>query len=320
MTKYFLKYCLLFASFLLSFSHAFASYEPVEKDTVEVGLWVEDIYNIDYVDRTYEVVFWIWANSTQDTFDLTKYVDFNNAVDVTPTHYYVEELQDGRVHSECKIRAKFLNKFNVNSFPFDHQVIHMNMEFINEPADKCVVLLSSKKISNYSPENIEDFAKQKFQTKDHLFLQKYTTNFGNTNLGRSTSYFRLEVEIHLDRDSNTIALKLFITLLIAFILASSSILLPLKMSEEQFSLIVGSLFTAIGNKYISDSMLPFSGSFNLSDSLHMLTFVCITILALYAVIEQRYQIDRSKKWDVFIFLGSLLIYIISVLLTIYLYQ
>ena len=65
MTKYFLKYCLLFASFLLSFSHAFASYEPVEKDTVEVGLWVEDIYNIDYVDRTYEVVFWIWANSTQ---------------------------------------------------------------------------------------------------------------------------------------------------------------------------------------------------------------------------------------------------------------
>jgi hypothetical protein len=67
-------------------------------------------------------------------------------------------------------------------------------------------------------------------------------------------------------------------------------------------------------------MLPFSGSFNLSDSLHMLTFVCITILALYAVIEQRYQIDRSKKWDVFIFIGSLFIYIISVLLTIYLYQ
>jgi len=281
-----------------------------------VGIWVEDIYNIDYVDRTFEVVFWIWANSTQDTFELKDYVDFNNAVDVTPTHYYVEELQDGRVHSECKIRAKFLNAFRINSFPFDHQVIHINMEFIKEAAANCVIVMSPKKICNFSPENIEDFERQRFKTHKRLYIEDYDTNFGNTNLGKSTAYHRLEIDIHLDRDSKTIALKLFVTLLIAFILASSSILLPLNMSEEKFALIVGSLFTAIGNKYISDGMLPFSGSFNLSDSLHMLTFIFITIMAIYAVLEQRYHIDRSKRWDMFIFFGAQFVFIFSVLLTI----
>jgi hypothetical protein len=322
MTNYLCKFLLLFTCLLLITGKPFAATdkEQITKDTVEVGMWVEDIYNIDYVDRTFEVVFWIWANSTQDTFDLTKYVDLNNAVEVSPSLFYVEQLKDGRVHSECKIRAKFLKKFNVNSFPFDHQVIHMNMEFIKEASKNCVIQMSSKRICNFSPENIEDFEKQKFHTKVKLFLKQYSTNFGNTNLGYSPSYHRLEVQIHLDRDSNTIALKLFITLLIAFILASSSILLPLKMSEEQFSLIVGSLFTAIGNKYISDGMLPFSGAFNLSDSLHMLTFIFITVLAIYAVIEQRYQIDRSKKWDIFIFVGSLITYIVSVLITINLYM
>lgn len=321
MTNYLCKSLLLFTCLLLSTGKLLAATEKeqITKDTVEVGMWVEDIYNIDYVDRTFEVVFWIWANSTQDTFDLTKYVDLNNAVDVTPTLFYVEELQDGRVHSECKIRAKFLNSFRINSFPFDHQVIHINMEFIKEAASNCVILMSPKKICNFSPENIEDFERQKFKTHHKLYIEHYQTNFGNTNLGKSTAYHRLEIDIHLNRDSNTIALKLFVTLLIAFILASSSILLPLTMSEEKFALIVGSLFTAIGNKYISDGMLPFSGTFNLSDSLHMLTFVFITIMALYAVIEQRYKIDRSKKWDMFIFFGAQIVFVTSVMLTIFQY-
>ena len=229
---------------------------------------------------------------------------------------YKEKLKDGRFHAECKVRAKFLNRFNVNSFPYDQQVIHINMEFIKETADLCVVKQSPEHLCNFSPENIEDFEEKKFKTTQKLYTEDYKTNFGNYNLGKSASYNRLEIDIHLDRHSNTIALKLFITLLIAFLLASSSILLPLEMSEEKFALIVGSLFTAIGNKYITDGMLPFTGNFNLSDTLHILTFIFITIMSFYAVIEQRYRIDRSKKWDMFIFIGVQVIFVSSVFIVI----
>lgn len=73
MTNYLFKFLLLFAGLLLSTSKPFAATEKelITKDTVEVGLWVEDIYNIDYVDRTFEVVFWIWANSDVSVFFIT---------------------------------------------------------------------------------------------------------------------------------------------------------------------------------------------------------------------------------------------------------
>lgn len=291
-----------------------------EKDTIEVGLWVEDIYNIDYVDRTFEAVFWIWINSETEFYELEKYVDYNNAVESSYDMLYKEKLDDGRFHTECKVRAKFLNRFKVNSFPYDHQVIHINMEFIKETANLCFVKLSPKRLCNFSPENIEDFEEKKFKTIQSLYREDYQTNFGNYNLGKAASYHRLEIDIHLDRHAHTIALKLFITLLIAFLLASSSILLPLNMSEEKFALIVGSLFTAIGNKYITDGMLPFSGNFNLSDSLHMLTFIFISIMSFYAVVEQRYRIDRSKKMDLLIFFGVQIVFICSVIIVINQYR
>lgn len=278
------------------------------KDTVEIGIWVEDIFNINYSDQTYEVVFYIWANSNKENFDLEKYTDFNNSTDASFALKYNTKLKDGRFHSEAKAKVKFLNPYNVKGFPFDNQKIKFNIEFIKDPFVDCYIFLDTIN-SSYCPENIEDFQRKQFSEKHKIKREDYKTNWGNTDLGKKCSWYRLEIEIDLKRDSWNIAYKLFITLFISFLLASSSILLPLKMSEEKFALIVGSLFTSIGNKYITDSILPVSGSFNLSDSIHMLTFVFITIMSLYAVVEQRYKIDRSRRVDLWLFLSMQIIYL-----------
>jgi hypothetical protein len=125
-------------------------------------------------------------------------------------------------------------------------------------------------------------------------------------------YPRLEISLDLERDKWNVFIKLFITLFIALFLSASSILLPLKMSEEKFGLIVGSLFTAIGNKYITDDLLPMSGNFNLSDRIHLLTFVFITLMTFLAIIEQRYRIIMSRKMDLILFVGVLFIYLVFV--------
>jgi hypothetical protein len=39
-------------------------------------------------------------------------------------------------------------------------------------------------------------------------------------------------------------------------------------------------------------------------------------MSFYAVIEQRYRIDRSKKWDMFIFIGVQVIFVSSVFIVI----
>lgn len=312
-----LNYLILILGILFSTSVlAETSEEMVSKDTVELGIWVEDVFNINFSERTYEVVFWLWANSNSDTFDLEKYTDFNNSTEASFALKYSTKLKDGRFHSESKVKVKFLNKYDISRFPFDRQKLNFNIEFIKDAFNDCIMIIDTNN-SNFDPELSADFHKKPNFDVNYKFGEKrYETNWGNTDLGKNSSWYRLDAVIELERDSWSIAYKLFITLFISLLLASSSILLPLEMSEEKFALIVGSLFTAIGNKYISDSVLPVSGGFNLSDTLHLITFIFITIMSLNAVIEQRYKIDRNRKIDLWIFVSVLIIYVIIIFLTI----
>jgi hypothetical protein len=53
--------------------------------------------------------------------------------------------------------------------------------------------------------------------------------------------------------------------------------------ESRFGLSVGSLFAAVGNKYIIDSILPETSTFTLVDSLHALTFIGILVTIILSV-------------------------------------
>ena len=96
--------------------------------------------------------------------------------------------------------------------------------------------------------------------------------------------------------------NLFLTLLLAFILAMTSLLYPNENSEEKIGLIVGSLFTTVGNKYVTDGILPIQNSLNLSDKLHFLTILVITLIAAFAIIEQRFKLPNRNKTDFIVFL------------------
>src|SRR5262249_52494244 len=61
--------------------------------------------------------------------------------------------------------------------------------------------------------------------------------------------------------------------------------------DSRFGLSVGSLFAAIGNKYIIDSSSPESTTFTLVDTLHGFTLFCIFIV----IASSAYALDLGKK-------------------------
>jgi hypothetical protein len=115
----------------------------------------------------------------------------------------------------------------------------------------------------------------------------------------------------LVRDSWNLFFKSFLTLFVSVVLASISLFYPNSCSEEKMGLIVGSLFTAVGNKYVTDGYLPLS-NFNLSDKLHLLTIVLITLIALFAIVEQRSRIKDNLRLDLTMFVGTLILFTLGV--------
>lgn len=103
-------------------------------------------------------------------------------------------------------------------------------------------------------------------------------------------------------------------------MTSISVFIPNKNSEQKLSLIVGSLFTAIGNKYITESYLPISDQFNLSDKLHLITFIFIAFFSIYAIFEQRARLKDDFKKDFYVFVISIVIYILFISITTYSYS
>jgi len=300
----------MFAALSLATPLTSTAQEENEVEKLRVGVYIEDVYNIDYTSSTYEVVFFIWVNSKKELFDIEHYIDVIGSTELAYSLAYEDTLENGVFHVERKVTAKILNKFDVNHFPFDKANLTLKLEFVKDDAEHCVIEFDRKE-SRLTPDYV-GADRNKFEESYEINRKYYSSNYGNHDLGVNTRYPELVIKLDLQRDQWNIFAKLFITLFIAFILASSSILLPLEMSEEKFGLIVGSLFTSIGNKYITDELLPMSSNFNLSDRIHMLTFIFITLMAIFAVAEQRYKIQLSRRSDFMIFVGSFVMYFIFV--------
>ena len=279
------------------------------KKNVNVGLYVEDIHGIDYQGSKYEVVFWVWINSKDGIYNFEEELDIPNSTSTEISSISYDSISNKNFHSECKIRATILNKFDVKNYPFDKQQLNFSIEFSRYSSDEINVMID-KKQSKFIPEYIEDWITKNY--KSNVISRDYGSNFGDLHTKESISYPGISVKIDLIRNSWNLYYKSFITLFLSFCIASISLFYPNENSEEKIGLIVGSLFTTVGNKYVTDDILPIQNSLNLSDKLHLITILVITLIAAYAIFEQRLKLKDSLKIDLIVFFVFLSAFLSSV--------
>ena len=277
-----------------------------EKEKIEVGMYIEVIHGIDYVKGQYEVVFYLWINSKEKIYNAEEEIDISHSLATEFSNIYIDSSMEGEYHYECKIRATILNLFDIKDYPFDKQSINLKLEFGNYSVDDLDIKLD-KKYSKIKPERTESW-----NSKVNYFktgFMNYDSNFGDVNSDISIDYPTIFLKIDLNRNSWNLYFKSFLTLFLSFILAIISIFYPNNHSEEKIGLIVGSLFTAVGNKYITDDLLPIQNVLNLSDKLHLTTILIITLIAAHAIFEQRLKLNNDLRNDIISIVSFLALFI-----------
>ncbi len=129
------------------------------------------------------------------------------------------------------------------------------------------------------------------------------TAFGDDSYDKPYSaYSAFRVKIRIIREGIwTSFWKIFLGMYVAFMIAFVCFYIHADSIESRFNLSVGSLFAAIGNKYIIDSALPDSASPTLVDTLHGLTLLFIfaviasTIYALKLIKENK--VNAANRFD-----------------------
>ncbi|MBO9731360.1 MAG: hypothetical protein J7623_22160 [Chitinophaga sp.] len=304
------KAALLFTCFILSVIPSFARQTP--PDTVKTGIYITSIHDIDFKQSEYTLNLWLWLTYKNKQFDFVQNLEIPQAKSFTKSFSTIDS-SNGRIYLLMKLQCVMKDSWKINNFPFDRQKLRFSIE--NSQFDSHALVFQVDSLGKqYDPRftlrgwNIDSF-------KMATGIKAYETAFGDTSIPRPhTEYSSFQVRIGIGRDASQLFWKMFLGMYVSFLIAYICFYIHPDNIDSRFGLGVGSLFAAIGNKYIIDSSLPDSTTFTLVDTLHGITlffiFAVITSSAWSLQLIKANRPDKARRIDLLLAQVVLLVYIV----------
>jgi hypothetical protein len=307
-----MKLKLLFITFFL-FPTVFLFGKNSCRDTVKVGMYITSFRNIDFSNSSFCVDAWLWfhyknrRNLNNKFFEDNKpkiynYLEFPDAVDPNnggQPSYKNDDIDSSlnTIWETVKISSPFRKKWDLTNYPFDVQNVNLILESSDFSCDYLILDTLSAQIDSTYLLNEKEwyFANFKYSSK----IRNYQTNFGNPNveLTKETDYSNVCFSFDLIRSNRWVTfMKLYTGILISFLLALSVFFIKPTNLDARYGLCVGGLFSAIGSKYIVDSMIPMNYQNTLFDHIHNVTFVYIFIITIISIITLKmFESENLEK-------------------------
>lgn len=248
-----------------------ASADPARR--VYVGVYLRDVTRLDQRNGTFDVDMEAWAKWLGD-FDPTLLRIANES---TLTRDDLGTEDDGQWHvRRWRLRGTLRGEFPVHRFPFDSQVIGVTFELPERDGFLVPDLTGSGMEShfsitgwNYSPH---------FRPRtEHL---EYPSDLGSiAHEGLGTVVNRARFEVTLRRPVLTVALKLFLPLVLILLVAMLALLLPAELIDARSGIGVTALLACFAFQFSVASTLPDVAYLTVADSLFLVAYA-VTALAL----------------------------------------
>jgi hypothetical protein len=115
----------------------FSKAKATEPDTVNIGIYVTSIHNIDFANREYDITFWLWMNYKNKKFEFLRYLEIPNA----KSHNYEfvnVDSSDNKTSILMKVQCVMKDSWRINRFPFDTQKLWLTIENSQYDAESLV--------------------------------------------------------------------------------------------------------------------------------------------------------------------------------------
>ncbi len=272
-----------------------ATEEAPEK--CNTGIFITSLYDLKPALNTFRANFWLWSTCPSENNLPMKNIEVIKAQKVF-SNLQFHEKKDGLYWSQRQFQAVIHHKWNFSNFPFERQVLKIELEDgVNDATS--LVYVPDIKNSTYNPKikldglKITDF-------KLHERKISYPTTFGDPSLSKPNSnYSRLVASITVARSGlSGFFFKLHAATYIAFALTLVSFFLhPTQASifSARMSLLVGSLFAVVVNLRAAGAILGHTNSLTLVDKIHITTMVYIFSAVTISAFSFRFcELGREK--------------------------
>lgn len=295
--------------FLLSFIIAHAQKEI--PDTVYTGIYITSIHDIDFKQNEYTTNLWLWMRYKRKEFDFVQNLEIPQAKTFTKMYTTVDTSENG-IYVLMKLQCVMKDSWKIGNFPFDKQKLRLSIE--NSQFDSRSLVFAADTVGkHYDPR----FALRGWDIDSFIVttgIKAYETGFGDQSLLKPhMDYGSYRVRISIKRDASELFWKMFLGMYVAFLISYICFYIHADNIDSRFGLSVGSLFAAIGNKYIIDSSLPESTTFTLVDTLHGITLLFIFLIVAASVysltLVKKNSLARANRFDMIAAQVILVIYV-----------
>lgn len=263
-----------------------------EPATVEVGIFVSSLYDLDFYDETFETIVWLWFVHDEPDYDPLSAMEFTNAREYERLESYSRFRSDGRRYVAAKYRLLVNQTWDIADFPFDRQRMDIVLESVGLDATQMKfvfdqdnsVIAKDLKLSGWAPGPVEG--------DPQVFT--YNTTFGEES-SELLAFPRVVFSIPLKRDNPKLFFEAYIGYLIAVLMCAAIWLTAASgMPDYRIGMILAAIFSAIGNKHVLESTYPSSPTLGLADYLEISTFLLITASMVLSVgCERLHLIGRD---------------------------
>jgi hypothetical protein len=293
------------------FLHDFTlSAQAIPPDTVKTGIYITSIHDIDFKQKEYTIDLWLWLKYKNERFDFVQNLEIPQAKSVAKS-FFTTDTTNGRVYLLMKLQCVMKDSWRIENFPFDKQRLRLAIENSQYDSDS-LIFVKDTVGKQFDPRFL--LRGWSIDTVDiSTPIKAYETAFGDESVDSAHveySSFRVRLSIH--RDAGELFWKMFLGMYVAFLIAYICFYIHADNIDSRFGLSVGSLFAAIGNKYIIDSSLPESTTLTLVDTLHGITllfiFATVTASAYALQLVKKNKLQQANRFDMIIAQVLLVLY------------
>ncbi|MEI6558168.1 MAG: hypothetical protein WCO00_07145 [Rhodospirillaceae bacterium] len=275
--------------------------EPVK---VKVGLFVTQLYDLDMAKRSFSTNFWAWYLHPDKIYKPLETVEIVNAKATTIKFTGVTSKDDVIIGGEKKQvfwdQGKYavtaFQDWDVTNFPFDRQVLHLQMEDGQNDSSQTALIADVENSKIDSSVSVPGWIIESFKIKARDTV--YETTYGDPTLQGTSSYSRVTASITVRREGVRLLGSMFIGFFVAFALTCLTYFLDTDwMAGSRVGMCGGAIFASVGNKYVVDNYLPPVSTFTLADAIEASTFMAIIFSIMVVVLVKAIKEKRPVLAD-----------------------
>jgi hypothetical protein len=263
-------------------------------DIVKVGAYINDIQQLDLQSHSYNVDLYVWFKWTNPEINPATTLEFMNSFELwghilTFESEEPEVLEDGTLYMALRNQGKFNTKLPLETYPFDRQVLSVEMESTTYDSGALVFVPDDEPIASNPDMTLPGYV---LGAPNLIVIDKtYASSFGAASGGTPPSYSRIVVELPVTRPALTYAMKIFLPMIMVLITASLMFFVNPSYVDGRIGIGITTLLTLVALEITTNSDLPEVDYLMLIDKVYMAGYAFV-VTGLALVVRASRTVDE----------------------------